>query len=159
MLWCPDLTTCRYGMCNNPVQVPPEPGPSCRRDRSSELVRRLPLPWDESALRARRLVGLGLRTADECLGHPDSVNDRSGRAVIPTACEPSWKRRTYAMEGVILTLPVLMTTQDPWWLPLVLSVAIGALINAAAINGVAAVLRRSRVRRADAHGPAVEAIG
>ncbi|MDQ0798328.1 hypothetical protein QFZ58_006816 [Streptomyces sp. B1I3] len=34
MLWCPDPTTCRYGMCNNPIQVPPEPGPSCRRDRS-----------------------------------------------------------------------------------------------------------------------------
>jgi hypothetical protein len=64
-----------------------------------------------------------------------------------------------SMPGVILTLPVLMTTQDPWWLPLVLSVAIGALINAAAINGVAAVLRRSRARRADAHGPVVEAIG
>jgi hypothetical protein len=31
VLWCPDLTTCRYGMCNNPVQVLAEPGPNSRQ--------------------------------------------------------------------------------------------------------------------------------
>lgn len=34
MLWCLDHTTCRYGRCNNTIQVPPEPGPGCRRIRS-----------------------------------------------------------------------------------------------------------------------------
>ncbi|MEV4280038.1 SCO4225 family membrane protein [Actinoplanes xinjiangensis] len=64
-----------------------------------------------------------------------------------------------SMPGVLLTLPMIMTTQGPWWLSLVVCVAIGALINAAAINVVASVLRRSRTRRTEAHSPAAEAIG
>lgn len=50
------------------------------------------------------------------------------------------------MPGVLLTLPVIDTMQDPWWLSLVLCVTVGALINAVAINGVAAALRRRRGR-------------
>jgi hypothetical protein len=64
-----------------------------------------------------------------------------------------------SMPGVILTLPMINTMQDPWWLSLVLCVALAALINAAAINGAAAVLRRSRVRRNQRRSPAAKAIG
>lgn len=34
VLWCLHYSTCRYGRCNNTIQVPPEPGPSRRLDRS-----------------------------------------------------------------------------------------------------------------------------
>ena len=54
------------------------------------------------------------------------------------------------MPGVILTLPVINTLQHPWWLSLVMCVAVGALINVAAANAVAAVLRRLSARRKDA---------
>ncbi|MBO3738578.1 SCO4225 family membrane protein [Actinoplanes flavus] len=63
-----------------------------------------------------------------------------------------------SMPGVLLTLPVINTMQDPWWLSLVLCVAAGALINAAGINGLAALLRRFRARRDEPRTPAVKVI-
>jgi hypothetical protein len=76
----------------------------------------------------------------------------------PTYSMPEIVLLPLALPGVILTLPVINTMQDPWWLSLVLCVAVGALINLAAANGVAAVLRRSRARRNDDHTPAVKTI-
>ena len=61
-----------------------------------------------------------------------------------------------SMPGVILTLPFINTISSPWWLSLALCVTAGALINAATINGAAAVLRRSRARRTDARTRAAQ---
>ena len=63
-----------------------------------------------------------------------------------------------AMPGVILTLPMIDTMQDPWWLSLVLCVAVGALINVAAANAVAAALRRLSTRRKGARKPTVKTV-
>jgi hypothetical protein len=65
----------------------------------------------------------------------------------PTYSHPEFVLLPLSMPGVILTLPVINTIQGPWWLSLALCVAVGALINAVVINGVVAVLRRSRARR------------
>ncbi|MEV4642433.1 hypothetical protein AB0J80_34310 [Actinoplanes sp. NPDC049548] len=48
-----------------------------------------------------------------------------------------------ALPGVMLTLPMIDTIGGPWWLSLAVCAAVGALINAAVINGVAAMARRS----------------
>ena len=78
-----------------------------------------------------------------------SESIQRAQSAEPTYSMPEIVLLPLAMPGVILTLPAINTVQDPWWLSLVLCVAVGALINAAAINGVAAVLRRSRTRRDD----------
>lgn len=72
----------------------------------------------------------------------------------PTYSHPEFVLLPLSMPGVILTLPVINTIQGPWWLSLALWVAVGALINAAVINGVAAALRRSRARRDKERTPA-----
>ncbi|MEV0902440.1 hypothetical protein [Actinoplanes sp. NPDC049802] len=64
----------------------------------------------------------------------------------PTYSMPEIILLPLTMPGVLLTIPVLNIVQGFWWL--VLCVVVGALINAAAINGVAAAVRRSRARRA-----------
>jgi hypothetical protein len=74
----------------------------------------------------------------------------------PTYHMPEIVLLPLAMPGVLLTLPVINTLQDPWWLSLVLCVAAGALINAAAINGVVALQRRHKARRAERRTPALE---
>ena len=76
----------------------------------------------------------------------------------PTDSQPEIVLLPLSMPGVILTLPVINTMQEPWWLSLTLCVAVGALINAAAINGVAALLRRSRTRRDEVSGRAAKAV-
>ncbi len=75
----------------------------------------------------------------------------------PNYSQPEIVLLPLSMPGVILTLPVINTISDPWWLSLAVCVAVGALINAVAINGAAAVLRRTRTRRAERRTPAAEA--
>jgi hypothetical protein len=88
-----------------------------------------------------------------------SESIQMAQSAEPTYSMPEIVLLPLAMPGVILTLPVINTMQDPWWLSLVLCVAAGALINVAAANGVVTVLRRSRARRVDDRTPVVKTIG
>ncbi|MGX6606794.1 SCO4225 family membrane protein [Micromonosporaceae bacterium Da 78-11] len=69
-----------------------------------------------------------------------------------TDSQPELVLLPLSMPGALLALPMINRIGGPWWLSLAVCVAVGALSNAALINGVAALLRKSRLRRAEEAG-------